>query len=588
MAEPQEPKDKPSAEPEARDQAELDTLSDGVTDAAVDDIVRTESDELLDAQDRTDGRFKPTRVKHGFWRSIGHFFAAWWHHKSLRWVTIMLLVGGCAGAWVVPGVRYWVLNHAGVRVSASVIVLDDTTGLPLKDIDMTIDGVSASTGVDGRATIGNLLLGPHQLTVSEPGFSTIKSKVVLGWGSNPLGEFELEAVGVQYTLQVQDYLTNKPVANAEVSVGDAVALSNKEGKVVLTLPVSSEPQDVVATVVHSGYRNQQATLKYLTKEVTPVSLVTTRKVVFVSKQSGTYDVYSSDIDGEHKKVILAGTGNEDANITLAVSTDGERAALVSTRDNQRDAAGFLLSTLTLINVMDSSTVTITHAEQIQLVDWVGSRLVFEQVSEETKTPLATRYAIISYDYATNTRLQLAASPHFNTVLNAQGYLYYAVADSDTTDPIFARIKSDGTGKQQILDKEVWSAYRTDYNVLSLQTAEGWYTYDLASGKTAQVSAPSSYTTRGYMDNSAGTQSLWTTTRDGLGVLLRTDKTTGQDTAIHTQSGLGYPVQWFGDDAAIFRVVNGGEVADYILGTGGSQTPHKVADVVNTYGLAGSQ
>jgi hypothetical protein len=147
---------------------------------------------------------------------------------------------------------------------------------------------------------------------------------------------------------------------------------------------------------------------------------------------------------------------------------------------------------------------------------------------------------------------------------------------------------DGTGKQTILDKEVWTAYRTDYNLLSLQTADGWSTYNLTTGKLETVAGPSAYLSRGYVDNSSAGRSLWVDTNGGHNTLNAYDLAAAKDEPIYSHSGLTYPLYWLTKNVVVYRLVTGSEIADYVVGTAGDQSPHKIADVVNTYGFSVAQ
>jgi hypothetical protein len=560
-------------------EAQAEPYSDPTTDRAVDDIVAHESDELLHAQDEALARQTGTKVKRarrGFWR--------WWLGKGWpRRITLLLLFAGLVAAGVWPTSRYWVLNTAGVRASASIVAEDDLTGQPLKGVEFIMGGRTVETDSEGKAVIRQLKLGSQPMRIEQTGFSNVTQTTVVGWGSNPLGTFKLKAVGVRYTVLVKDHLSGQSIAGAEVTNGDATAVSDQKGKAVLTL-AAAEDASAPVKVAKAGYRTEQIAL-LAPNQSTPATLLTDRKAVFVQRDNNTYNVYKSDADGQHRELLLAGTGNENANIGLVTSPDGTRAALVSTRDNQRDADGFLLSTLTLINISDGQLVTLAHAEQIQLIDWVGPRLVFEQVSSDPKTPVSSRTTIVAYDAAGNARLQLAAANSIGAVFSAQGAVYYAVTSSDAdpaAHPAFYKIGTDGAGKQTILDKEVWSGYRSDYNTLSLQTADGWVTYALNNGTQSPVTAPVSYTSRQYADNAGRTESLWIDT--GLGSLLRYTIAGSKETAVHTQPGLSYPLRWLTDDAVIYRVVTGSETADYAASINGG-APLKVADVVNTYGFS---
>jgi hypothetical protein len=354
---------------------------------------------------------------------------------------------------------------------------------------------------------------------------------------------------------------------------------------VLTL-TSPDIRDIEATVSHDGYRTETIVIKGEATEPTTINLLTSRRAVFVTRESGRYDVYSSDADGQHRKIILPGTGNENANIALAVSPAGDRVAVVSTRDNQRNADGFLLTTLTLVDLADNSTMTLAHAEQIQLVDWIGTRLIFEQVGADSSS---ARYNVIGYDYVNSSRVQLASGKRLNAVLSAHGVIYYAVA-ADSADPSVQegvyRISPDASNKQLVLDKEAWTTYRINYTTLNVQTPEGWYSISLSNGSTASIAGPSAYNSRLYDDNDDNSQSLWVDTANGnLAVYSVAD---AKDTTARSQSGLMYPVRWLTDTTAIYRIVTGGETADYAVSVLGGGQPVKIADVVNTYGFTQGQ
>ena len=575
----QKPVDPIPADPVEPD---VDTLSDPEIDKAVDDIVVHEGDELLEHQD--DDRAQAEAVARAPRRG---FFSWWWHSRLAHWLTFLLIVGGLIAVAFVPKTRYWSLNLAGVRASSSVTVVDDLTSEPLKNVQVTIDGATAKTDSSGKAKLVNIKLGPQQLKIEHAGFATITDQVTVGWGSNPLGSYPLKAVGIQYKLLVRDALTGQPIQGAEANSGDSAALSDKNGNILLTVP-GTGTEDLPVIVSNGGFRTEQIVIKAGTTSATTVKLITSLKAVYVSKETGKYDLYTADADGKNRKVVLPGTGNENANIAVVVSPSGDHAAIVSTRDNQHDSDGYLLATLTMVNLSDGTSTTLGHAEQIQLVDWIGTRLVFEQVASDSSSP-ATRYNVISYDYANNSRLQLAAARKLNTVLSAHGVIYYAVAPDPENSEIVAamyKINPDASNKQTVLDKEVWTTYRTDYNTLSMQTADGWFTYNIGTNATSPVAGPSAYSSRIYSDNADGTHSLWADPTQGA--LMVYDNNKGKDEAPYLQSGLGYPVRWLTGNTAIYRVATGSETADYAVSTLGGQPPVKVADVTNTYGFTQGQ
>lgn len=572
------PEDSSPEEPDTAAGDDTTPFDDEKTDKAIDEIVAKESDDVLAAQDAASakGRVKPPR-KHG---ALRNFFGKKW----VRWLLVMIIIGGIAAVMAVPKTRYLALNTAGVRSSSSLTIVDSTTRLPLKGVSVTLGGQSAKTDSDGEAKFTGLKLGKTQLTISRVGFEEIKRDFVIGWGSNPLGSFPLKATGVQYVIEVRDYLSDKPIEGVEATDGTSTAISGKDGKITLTLENTVVAKDAVS-LSKSGYRTQKITLQEDPKKTTKASLVLARKTVFITKQSGRYDLYKSDIDGQNREVLLAGTGAENSNISLAVSPDGSRVAYVSTRDNKRDSGGFLLSSLSLINVGSGEKTTIAEAAQIQLIDWVGTRLVFQQATSDSKS--GSRYTIISYNYSDNTRLQLAAANKFSAVLSARGTIYYAVA-ADASNPSLQlglfKIGADSKGKQQVFDGELATVLRSTYNTLSLQDDEGtWYSYDMSSGAKSQVGTPASLANRLYIDNSDRSKSLYV----NQGFLISYDVAGAKDTNVKSQSGLTYPLQWIGSAEAIYRVSSGSETADYAVSLEGG-TARKIADVSATYGFALAQ
>lgn len=548
-------------------------FDDEKTDRVIDEIVAKEGDELLAVQDAASlkGGVKPP--KRGFWR-----------HKWIRRVLLLLLFAGVAAAAALPQSRYWILNTAGVRSSSSVTVVDSTTQLPLKGVSVSIGGKKIVTDSDGAAKFSELKLGPTKLVINQAGFEEVNRAIVVGWGSNPLGSFPLKATGIQYVIEVKDYLSDKPVEGVEATDGQVTAISGKDGKITLTMDSTVIIQDGV-TLTKDGYRAEKITLNQDPKKPVRAALVLARKAVFVTKQSGKYDVYKSDIDGKNREVLLPGTGSENSNITLAVSPDGSRAALVSTRDNKRDSSGFLLSSIVLINTDNGEKLTIGEASQIQLIDWIGTRLIFQLGTSDSTA--GNRYTVVSYNHSDNVRLQLAAANKLTAVMTAQGAVYYAVG-ADSANPSLQlglfKIKPDGTGKQRVFEGELETVLRSAYNTFSLQANDGsWSSYDITSGAKSQIGSPSSLANHLYIDNAERSRSLWV----GQGSLMSYAIPTGKDTAVKSQSGVAYPVFWLNNTVAVFRVSNAGETADYGIDVSGGAA-HKISDVAASYGFAQSQ
>lgn len=563
--------EEPAVEPSIAD--------DPKTEHAIDDILTKESDELLAVEDAKLHQEAAAEPPSG----LGRFFATWWRHKWSRNLTLLMLLSSIAAILAVPSTRYTTLNTLGVRSSASLTVLDSATELPLKNVRVTLGNQHTLTDVHGVARLTHLQLGPQNLAVRRLAFAPYAKNITVGWGSNPLGKFPLKAVGRQYSIQVQDYLSAKPITDAEATSGDINALADKKGRITLTLNSGLDSLEVALTA--HGYRDESFTLDTNTPANLTMPMVTKRKEVFLSKQSGKYDVYTSDIDGRNRQVLLAGTGRENSNLTLVTSPNADEAALVSTRDDMHDNDGYLLSALTIISLETGAPLTLDHAEQIQIIDWVGNRIVYEAVSAGASTANPNRYRLMSYDYKSNSRMQLATANQFNWVVGAGGQVYFAPSSTDPGAQLgLFRIKPDGSGKKRLFGQEVWSGFRTSYNQFYLQTPAGWYAYALGSNAPTSTPAAPSYTNRLYVDSPGNDLSLWVDNRDGKGTLLAFAPSDGKENMVQSQEGLSYPVRWLTARTIIYRVNSNQETADYAISLDGGAA-RKITDVTNTYGFA---
>lgn len=566
------------------DATEEDNLTDPYedleTDAAVANIVREESNQLLQQSDTPPNQQTSEMLKNKKKRG---FFGRWWHNKVARWLTIVCILVAIAAAAVIPESRYYILNTVGVRSSASVQVTDQTTRLPLKNVAVSINGRTTKTDEKGFARVFDITLGKQKLVIKQIAFAPITREVTIGWGSNPLGDYMLSATGVQYSFMVTDYLSGKPLQYAEVSHGEATAISDKSGKALLTLDNATPTIEV--SVSAKNYQTHTFTMSADASVTQPVTLLPANKVVFATKQAGHYDIVRMNLDGSNREVLLPGTGLENGNIALATSPAGDRAAVVSTRENVRDADGFPVSTLTLVDVDKGIMVSVERGAQIRLIDWIGSRLIYQVVIPGESAADPRRQQIVSYDYTTGKRLQLASANQFQAVVSFQDAIYYSIGSSDPNGQASLFIvKPDGTGRQTIVNQEVWSLIRSSFDTLLLQTPTGWFAYK-GSGTPQATTPPVAFQSRRFVAGPNG-QYAWVDIRDNQGALIIHDSKTGKEKTVLTQDGLSYPVRWLSDTVLVYRVANSGEIADYAVSLLGGQ-PRKLTDVINSYGLGQS-
>jgi hypothetical protein len=565
--------------------AAADDTTDPATDRAVDDIVAKDSDALLAAEDQKLVTASPEK-KLGFKAKLNDLLVRWWHNKLVRNLSLAGLGGLVVLLLAFPASRYFILNNLGVRASASLTVLDDSTSLPLKNVQVTLGNQTGLSDDNGNVSLHHIKLGKSPLLISKRAFATQNRSYVVGWGSNPLDSVSLTPVGTQYAFTVDDFLSNKPIAKAQAESGDANAQSDDKGKILLTVD-RADADKLSVTIKAKGYRAETLTINSDDANDHVVKLVAARKEVFVSKRSGKYDIYTIDLDGKNEKRLLAGTGNEREGMTLVPHPTDEVAAFVSTRDNVRNGDGFLLSSLLLIDLSSGQITKIGQSERIQVVDWVGSRLVYVQIAAGASAANPRRERLLAYDYKRGTSTELEATNYFNDVLVAGGSVFFAPSSAyqgSSSRGLF-RVNPDGSKRTRLLSQEVWNMFRTSYNDLSLAVGRQWFTYKLDDGSVVRASgAPPILRTRIYVDNPLDKNSLWIDNRDGKGVLLLYDLATKKERTLRAQSSLQYPARWVNATTVIYRIRTDQETADYALSTLGGE-PLKLSDVTNTTGVS---
>jgi hypothetical protein len=398
-----------------------------------------------------------------------------------------------------------------------------------------------------------------------------------------LGKLPIHPVGAQYTFYATDWLSGKPVANAEASSGEFDASSGDDGKIVLTID-ANDAEDLDVTISAKNYRNEAIKLDLSNKATTTVKMVAGRQEVFVTRRSGKYDLYKIDIDGKNEQLVLAGSGNENSNLALLSHPTDEEVAFVSTRDNARNRDGYLLSTLTVIDLSDNSTQTVTQSEEIRLLGWSGDRLVFVQVAAGASAGNAKRQRLVSYDYKTNEKTELASSNNFNDLVLIGNTVYYApgnLYNVSAANHLYSQ-RVDGTNRTTLMDGEVWTIFRTSYDQLDLSAAnQSWYSYKIGDAKASRRSgAPTSLQDQFYVNSPDGKNSLWVEERDGKNTLLLHNIAADTDKSLRAQAGLDVPIRWLNDTTLVYRIQTPGESADYALSTQGGEAK-KIRDVTKT-------
>lgn len=563
-------------------------VDDAVITSAVEDIVAHEGDTVLKAEDEE--REHTIAHKDLPKASLVDRLANVWSRPIVRLGVVLIFVILIIAAALIPASRYFTLNKAGVRSSMTLSVIDTATLQPLKNVTVSVAGVSALTDANGVANLKHIKLGQSKVSITKRAFANIEQTTTIGWGSNPKGQFRLAASGVQYTFIITDFLSGKPLAKTEALSGEGNAISDKDGRLVLVLDTSSKKDNDELEVKFNldNYRTDTIKIAVNNKETSSVKMVLDRRDTFVSKRSGKFDIYAIDLDGKNEQKIISGTGIERDDMALSPSQNGEIAAYVATRENIRNSDGFLLSTLYLLDIKSANLAKIDQSEQIQLIGWTSDqRIVYIKIAAGASAANPKRERLMSLSAKDSSDIkEIASANSFNDVLMVGDKVVFAPSNSfqDNPKPGLFVSSSDGSNTLSVISTEVNNIFRTSYDSIVYETGGSFFSYKIGAtaASVTAITNPNGLN-RLYVDNTNADNSIWIDSRDGKGVILNYDKVSKKDSVIIAQNGLKLPIRWLDKTTIIYRVNDGKETADYAVSTNGGSAK-KVQDVTDVSGI----
>ena len=282
---------------------------------------------------------------------------------------------------------------------------------------------------------------------------------------------------------------------------------------------------------------------------------------------------------------MAGTGNEsEERIAILPHPKKNIVAYVSPRGEQRTKDGFALSSLMIVNLDDNMVTGIDSSERIQIVNFIGDKLVYVKIAEGESAESPNRHRLVSYDIESEQEKELANANYFNDVLSTGSTIFYAPSSYQASDTGLFRINADGSSKITIYAQEAWNLFRVAYDKIDASIGQQWYEYNTVTTQfNSLAGAPPTQKSRVYSDSPDGKKSAWVDDRDGKGVLIIYDVESKEEKILHTQGGLKNPINWLDNDHIVYRVANTSETADYVISLSGGE-PKKIKDVTNTAGL----
>lgn len=353
---------------------------------AVDNVEAAESE-----PESAQPQFRPVVSNHmGKWTRFKG-----WCKRHKFWTTILVLIIVIGALAAVPWTRYK-LGGLFLKQTISVAVMDSQTHKAVTSATVKAKDVTAKTNNKGVADL-KVPIGTTQVTIEKPYYKTVTVTTVA-----PILKpkdrvmVDLKATGRQVPVVVVNSITGKPIENAVVTASNSEGKTDKDGKVTLVLPTTKS--SVTAKVHADGYSEAETTIQVTTQTlaVNTIRVTPSGSTYFLSNQSGKIDVVKTNLDGSDRKVVVAGTGKEDArNTVLLASRDWKYLALLSKRDGGSYAKLFLINTST-----DQMTTMDEGSAIFNLVGWHGSTFVYGVTRDKQNVWQNGYQALKSYDAST--------------------------------------------------------------------------------------------------------------------------------------------------------------------------------------------
>ncbi|HSX06322.1 MAG TPA: hypothetical protein VLG92_01215 [Candidatus Saccharimonadia bacterium] len=369
---------------------------DTKTEAAVDDIIKSDADTALKVQDEAGEH--AVVMKQSFGERFKHKWVRWWSTPRKRNGTIAAVLLALVVLGAVPFTRY---NIAGLimKSSVTVSVVDSKTGAPVSGAQIKLGGVLAETDAKGKVTL-KVHAGSKTLEVSKSYYKSASQNELIKLSSNKL-RITVVALGRQVKVKVTNKITGKPVTNATITIQGAKTKTDANGLATVVLASSATVQS--ATIGGDNFNTTNISITAtgdLAKNT--FSITPSGKLYFLSNLSGKIDVVKTNLDGSERQTVLAGTGSEDRYTTsLLASRDWKYLALLSKRSGD-NASIYLIDTTNgdKLTTVDQGDAVFT------LVGWSGDRFIYRVDRNSVQNWQPNAQALKSFDPATSKTLLL--------------------------------------------------------------------------------------------------------------------------------------------------------------------------------------
>lgn len=564
-------KDPPIREDSAHMEEETDSLLSGVEidDEVIeqDDLNNKEAKKL--AKKNAKKHLTPEEIKKA--------------KKKKRILIACLSVILVIGLFLVPAVRFAVLNFVGFQNDIIITVLDNDKK-PVNGAEATINGKSSvTTDIYGRVTLENVRFGKIPLVITKPGYAKVTTELHSDIRTGRAEPFTMKLIGIKIDIAVKDWLSGRPIKGVSAESGEAKALSDDSGVASLVV-MPSEEDKLTVDLKAAGYKPKKVDFdtSVRTKETL---LVADAQNYFMSVRDGRHDIYSSDLDGKNVKKIIESTGKESRELLgFAIHPDNRHAVLVANREGKVQNS-MVVAGVYLIDLKDAAITKIDEGTNVNLQGWSGKFMVYTKSNPSVRLDSKNAIELKLLNIESRFNPVITAANTISDIFTYPDMVVYHAYNPFAEEDKEARLMAYHTlsGNHQELAKDHKISYLTQpsYLNLNLMMEDGsTKSMSLPSG-TMQNQAGGPLPSRYYHTSADGKYLVWVERRDGKGVLLRRALDGGEEKVVASQGGFTDPLRSIGNKYLVIRSSTTSETADYVVDIGSGKIA-KLNDVFDVW------
>jgi Tol biopolymer transport system component len=481
------------------------------------------------------------------------------------------------------------------RVASLALTVIDEQQQPIDNAQIEIGAAQGATAEDGSITLTDLPRGTHTLSVSKTGFTPYAQEVTLKRGRNNLGSIVLQEASdqkVAVTLSVSDYISEEPLTDVSASIEDIIGTFDETEKSYKFAGIPLGTYSLKLSRAGFNAYTAEVTIGKDTEQLAAVALVPAGLVVFESnREQGRRGIYTANYDGTNQKKLVESVGDLE-DYTPILGPNQRKVFFTSTRDGlkREDNPAVYKEFFYLVDLDGRNLVKISETSGSYAVwspdgsyigytkyvnNYAASELYVYDVLKRTAHRF-TGYNSSSFSFSPDgTLIAFGAKKEgedtfklFYAKSNATGVT--EVAQSDTNSNFYGM---EFTANNQLLRYSRWD---------DTENKTRWFEYSLASGTTAEVSAPA-------VDREAAVTSpnkklrAYISTRDGKTNLYISDPDGKNEKRLTDLNRVVGSVLWSRDSSFVmFDYRSDSESARYLVSVNGTAKPKKIVDVNLTY------